>query len=378
MLRHYITFQIFCFISIIAANIIVAQEIGNITNPLLKEVFKDNFYIGVAVNRAVLAGKQTQTVEFITEQFNSITAENDHKWEKVHPEKGKYDFEPADKMVSFGKENNMFIVGHVLIWHSQTPRWVFQDDQGNEVSKDTLLARMKDHIYNVAGHFKDINGWDVLNEAINDDGSLRDTKWLKIAGEDFIEKIFQWAAEANPNAELYYNDFNMWHEGKRNKVVEIVKNLQAKGIRIDGIGMQGHWGLDYPDLAEAEQSIIAFSKLGLKVHITELDLQMLPRPDRGTGAEINRNFELQAKYNPYKEGLPDSMKTIIANRYAEIFKLFVKHKDVIKRVTFWGINNGMSWHNNWPIRGRTSYSLLFDRAYQPVPAFFEVIKTAKQ
>jgi endo-1,4-beta-xylanase len=353
-----------------------AQQKADENEPTLKDTFKDHFYIGAAVNRYIVEGNDSAATELLVKQFNSITAENDHKWALVHPEKGKYNFEPGDKLMELGKKNNMSVIGHTLIWHSQTPRWVFQDDAGNDVSKDTLLARMKEHIFTVAGHYKEVHGWDVLNEAVNDDGSMRQSKWLEIAGGDFIEKIFTWAHEANPEAELYYNDYNMWYEGKRNKVVEIARNLQAKGIRIDGIGMQGHWGLDYPDLAEAEASILAFAELGLKVHITELDVQMLPRPDRGTSAEISQNFELQAKLNPYKDGLPDSMKTVIANRYAEIFQLFNKHKDKIARVTLWGLHNGMSWHNNWPVRGRTAYPLLFDRDYKPVPAFYEVLKTA--
>lgn len=341
----------------------------------LKEVFKDSYKIGTALNAYQILGKDQKSITLLREHFNSITPENILKWEKVHPSPGNYNFEIADSFVSIGEKYNMFVVGHTLVWHSQTPRWVFQDEAGNAVSRDTLLERMKNHIFTVAGRYKGkIQGWDVVNEAVNDDGTMRNSPWMKIIGDDYIEKAFRWANEADPDAELYYNDYNMWHEGKRDAVVRLIKDLQEKGVKIDGIGLQGHWGLNYPPINELEAALKAYSQLGVKLMITELDMEMLPSPQTNTGAEISQNFELQEKLNPYPDALPDSMQIKQANRYAEFFKLFGKYKDNITRVTFWGIQDGQSWRNNWPVRGRTDYPLLFDRNYQPKPAVDAIIK----
>ena len=346
--------------------------------PSLKKVFEKDFYIGTALNLDQITGKDVASLALVEEQFNSITPENILKWEAVHPEPDKYNFEPADKFVAFGEKNKMFIIGHTLLWHHQTPAWVFQDDSGKPVDRETLLKRLHDHIFAVAGRYKGrINGWDVVNEAVEDDGSLRKTKWLEIIGPDYVQKAFEFAHDADPNAELYYNDFNMWKKGKVEGVVRLVGDLKSKGIRVDGIGMQGHWGMDYPPIDEADSAIQAFSALGVNVMITEMDVNVLPNPWEWRGADISLNFELQKKFNPYPEALPDSVQQALAQRYTEFFALFVKHSDKISRVTFWGVHDGQSWHNNWPIRGRTAYPLLFDRKLQPKPAFEAVIKAAK-
>ena len=344
--------------------------------PALKEVFKDYFYIGTALNDYQVYGKDAKSTELVEKQFNSITPENLLKWERVHPKPGVYNFEPADSFVALGEKNKMFIIGHCLVWHSQTPKWVFEDESGNPVSREVLLERMKDHISTVVGRYKGrINGWDVVNEAIDDSGHLRNSKWRQIIGDDYIQKAFEFAHEADPDAELYYNDFNQFMEGKRQKVLEIVKDFQSKGIHIDGIGLQGHWGLDYPSLDELEASIKAYAETGLKIMITELDMDILPNPFNDTGADVSKRFALTKESNPYPDELPDSMQTVEANRYAEFFKLFEKYKDSITRVTFWGATDAFSWRNNWPIRGRSAYPLLFDKNYMPKPAFYEVIKT---
>jgi endo-1,4-beta-xylanase len=346
--------------------------------PQLKEVYKDSFYIGVALNRAQIFGKDSSEAVLITDHFNSITPENILKWEKVHPEPDRYDFDSSDRMVTLAEQNDMFVAGHTLVWHSQTPRWVFQDSSGTETDREALLKRMKDHIFTVAGRYKGrIHGWDVVNEAIEDDGQLRKSPWLKIIGEEYLQKAFEYAHEADPAAELYYNDYSMYKSGKVEGVVRLVKSLKAKGVRIDGIGLQGHWGLDYPSLEELEASILAYAELGAKVVITELDISALPNPYAFRGADIAQNFELKKKLNPYTEGLPDSVQTELAERYAELFALFLKHRDKISRVTFWGVHDGKSWKNNFPVRGRTDYPLLFDRQLQPKPAFFAVIKAAQ-
>lgn len=346
------------------------------SQPYLKEVFKDYYYIGTALNDMHVLGRDTKSMELAQKHFNSITPENLLKWERVHPKPGQYNFEPADSFVAAGERNNMFMVGHTLVWHSQTPKWVFEDENGNPATRELLLERMKDHIYTVVGRYKGrIQAWDVLNEAVEDDGSMRKSKWFQIIGEDYIEKAFQYANEADPDAELYYNDYNEWYPGKRDAIVKIVQNLKSKGIRIDGIGMQGHWGLDYPDLKELDDAFKAYSETGLKVMVTELDMDILPNPMNYTGAEISQNFELRKEFNPYPDYLPDSMHVVQSNRYVEFFKIINKYKEYVDRVTFWGIHDGQSWRNHWPIRGRSAYPLIFDKDLKPKPAFYSIINT---
>lgn len=345
------------------------------SQPALKNVFKDYFYVGTALNNYQIFGNDIKALEFAKHQFNSITPENALKWEKVHPEPNEYYFEPVDSLVAYGERNGMFIVGHTLVWHSQTPDWVFEDESGNTASRELLLSRLKDHITTVVGRYKGrIKGWDVVNEGIVEDGEMRDSKWSQIIGDDYIEKAFEWVHEADPEAELYYNDFNMWYTGKVEKVVELVNELKSKSIKIDGIGLQGHWGLDYPPQDELDAALNAYSKLGVNLMITELDMDLLPNPADYTGAEISTNFELRKELNPYPEELPDSMQTVQSNRYVEYFNTFKKYKEYISRVTFWGVNDTYSWRNNWPIRGRSAYPMLFDKDFNPKPAFYDVVK----
>ena len=343
----------------------------------LKGALKDAFYIGAALNGRQASEIDTKGVSLVEQHFNSISPENLLKWENVHPKPEVYNFEPADKYVAFGERNNMFIVGHALVWHNQTPKWVFEDGNGKDASREVLLKRMQDHISTVAGRYKGkINSWDVVNEALNDDGTLRQSKWLQIIGEDYLAKAFEAARQADPEMELYYNDYNLWKPAKRDGAVRLVRDLQAKGIKVDGIGMQGHYGLESPSLADIEASILAFSELGVKVSVTELDIDVLPNPSNRQGADIDATFEFDQKYNVYTDGLPDDVQQKLTARYAELFELFRKHSDKIDRVTFWGVTDNDSWLNNWPIRGRTSYPMVFDRNYQPKPAFEAIMKAA--
>ncbi|WP_324671231.1 endo-1,4-beta-xylanase [Hymenobacter sp. GOD-10R] len=347
--------------------------------PTLKEVFKDDFYVGAALNYKQSSGQDAKATTLIKQQFNTISPENLLKWGSVHPQPGQYNFKPADDYVAFGQQNKMFIIGHTLMWHQQTPKWVFEDENGQPASREVLLKRLQEHISTVVGRYKGkIGGWDVLNEAIDDQqGELRKTKWLEILGEDFAAKAFEYAHKADPKAELYYNDYSLYRPEKREGVIKLVKSLQAKGIKVTAIGMQGHYGLTKPSIDQVEASLVAFSKLGVHVNFTELDIDVLPNPSRRQGADIAENFAADAKYNVYPTGLPDSVQQKLTKRYADLFALFHKHRDVIDRITLWGVTDADSWLNNWPIRGRTSYPLLFDRAYQPKPAFQAVLQTAK-
>ncbi len=345
----------------------------------LKAAFKNKYLIGVAVNRSQIHQKDEKETKLITSQFNSLTAENDMKWMHIHPEKDKFNFEHADALVKLGEDNDMFVVGHTLIWHSQLAQWVFKADDGGTIDRVELKNRMKDHIYAIVGRYKGrIKGWDVVNEALEEDGSFRKSKFLEIAGESFIEKAFQYAHDADPEAELYYNDYNLVNEDKRDGAIEIVKNLKSKGIRIDGVGIQAHWELNYPSLEKIEEAIEMYAEQGVKVMFTELDISPLPSPWRMPTAEVSVKFKNNPTMNPYPDELPDSMQVKLADRYAEIFELFNKHADKISRVTFWGLHDGVSWKNDFPIRGRTDYTLLFDRQLKPKMAFDKVIATSRK
>ena len=344
----------------------------------LKEVFKDYFLIGASLNRAQIFEKDASGARIVKEQFNTISPENILKWAEVHPAPDRYNFEAADRYVAFGEKNGMFIVGHTLVWNNQTPRWVFQDKKGNPVSRDELLKRLQAHIQTVVGRYKGkIKGWDVVNEALNDDGSLRQTPWLKIIGEDYIAKAFEFAREADPTAELYYNDYSLENEPKRRGAIALIKKLQAQGIPIKAVGSQGHNNLTFPTLEQQDATITEFARLGIKVHITELDVSVLPDPKGFSGAEVTLSYEMKERLNPYKNALPDEMQTKLADRYAELFAVYLKHHQVIDRITFWNVTDKESWLNNFPVRGRTNYPLLFDRQGKTKPAFDAVIESVK-
>jgi endo-1,4-beta-xylanase len=343
----------------------------------LKDVFKDDFYIGVALNLDQISGKEPEAMAVVAKHFNSITPENILKWEEVHPKPGQYNFEAADLYVAFGEKHKMHIIGHTLVWWHQTPDWVFQNDSGKPVSREVLLERMKEHIFAVMGRYRGrIHGWDVVNEAVNADGSWRKSKWYEILGEDHVAKAFEFARLADPDAELYYNDFDLENRPKCEGVIRLVKGLQAKGIHLDGIGIQGHWFTDHPTMAEIENHFLALAQLGPKLMITELDIGVLPYyPLESKIVDISSfDAETQKKYNPYTTGLPDAAQESLARRYADLFSLFLKHRDKFGRITFWAVHDGQSWRNYWPISGRADYPMLFDRQCKPKPAFDAVVK----
>jgi endo-1,4-beta-xylanase len=347
------------------------------TTTSLCSVYKDFFKIGVAVSSHRMTDSLYTSI--IRKQFNSITAENAMKWEKIHPAPGRYNFQPVDSFVDFGEANNMYIVGHVLVWHQQTPEWVFKDASGKPATRDTLLKRMHDHIETVVSRYKGrVNCWDVVNEAVDDNGEIRKNNWYNIIGIDYVQKAFEYAHEADSNAVLIYNDYSLPNPVKRDGVVKLICDLKSNGVKIDVIGMQGHYHLDYPDLGDLEQSIMAFAGLGCKVMFTEFDINMLPMPDFNQGADIALNFKYDKRLNPYPDALSDSMQTVLANRYSDFFKIFIKHADIIERVTIWGVEDGGSWLNYWPVHGRSNYPLLFDRNHQPKPAYWSIIRLARE
>jgi endo-1,4-beta-xylanase len=357
--------------------LILAAAAQGQTSPTLKEAFAGVFRIGAAVNEAQIEERDARSNPIILAQFNSITPENILKWEVVHPTPGKYNFGPGDRYVAFGGKHKMFIVGHCLVWHSQTPRWVFQDSQGAALTRDALLGHMRDHIQTVVGRYKGkIAGWDVVNEALNEDGSMRQSPWYQIIGEGYVLKAFQFAHEADPEAELYYNDYSLENVAKRKGALELIRRLKAAGAPITGVGLQAHAKMDWPTVRQLADTIEAFHALGMRVNITELDVDVLPRTTQQNTADISARTAADPVANPYAAGLPDEVQGKLAARYAELFGVFVQYRNAIDRVTFWGATDGDSWLNDFPTPGRTNYPLLFDRQGRPKPAFAAVIGKA--
>lgn len=358
---------------ILFAFIATSCSISNTTNAQkptsLKDAFKDDFLIGTAMSDFQAAGRDEKALELIKQHFNSITPENLMKAERLMTGWKQYDFSLADKMVAFAQENNIKINGHTFIWHSQMPAFM----RGIR-NPDSVRAYFEDIIQTVGSRYDGkVDSWDVVNEALNEDGTLRQSTFLRALGEDYIVEAFRLAQKATPNSKLYYNDYNIEQPKKRAGAIAIIKKIQEAGVRIDGVGIQGHWHLGKVPFKDIEESIKEFSALGIKVMFTELDISVLPSPWDNTSAEVSLRAAENPKMNPYVNGLPDSVSQQLAKDYEELFKLFLKYKDHISRITFWGVNDGQSWLNGWPIRGRTNYPLLFDRQYQPKAAYYSIM-----
>lgn len=353
-------------VTIIGCNSVPKKNAATVS---LKNAYAKDFYIGAALDTNQIKETDPIVSSLIAKEFNSITAENCMKSMFIHPEKDKFDFKMVDKYVAFGEKNKMFIHGHTLIWHSQLAPWLTQIKDSTSMSN-----AMTNHISTIVEKYKGrINSWDVVNEALNEDGTLRKTVFLDTYGKEYLTLAFKLAAKADPKTDLYYNDYSLCNATKRKGAVELVKNLQKNGAKIDGVGEQGHWNLTSPTLGEIEQTILDFSALGVKVAITELDISVLPNPWDIVGADVNQKAEASEKMNPYPKVLPDSIQIQLAERYEAIFKLFIKHQDKISRVTFWGVNDGQSWLNGWPIKGRTNYPLLFDKEFKSKKAYYSVL-----
>lgn len=294
-------------------------------------------------------------------EFNCVTAENCMKSEVIAPKKGEWDWVLADQFIEYAQKHNMTVIGHSPIWHSQAAQWLCHNEDGSLVTADQLKANIKEYLTTVYSHFKGkIKGYDVVNEAIEDDGSYRNSPFYQIMGEEFVDWSFQCAQEADPDAELYYNDYSMAEPGKRATVVEMIKRLKSKGIRIDAVGLQTHIGMDYPQLSEYEKSIQAFIAEGVDVQLTETEMSILPNPY--TGADVSTRFEYTDEKDPYKDGVvPEDQMKAWQDRYKEVFGIVNKYADHVKRVTFWGVTDASSWKNDFPIPGRTDYPLPFGR-----------------
>ena len=330
----------------------------------LKDYYKDYFTTGVAVSPWAL---KTDEAGLITKEFNSITPENAMKMELIHPKENEYRWKDADSIVAFAERNSMKMRGHTLCWHNQAPKWMFIDDNGAPASKEVLLARLKDHITTVVKRYKGkIYAWDVVNEAVSDrrDEYLRNSDWLKICGEEYIAKAFQWAHEADPDALLFYNDYNEISPVKREKIYKLVKSLKDAGVPIHGVGLQGHWAVNEPSAGQLDSTLKRFSDLGLKLHITELDISVYPKEH---DAREKKPEDARTEFTAEKENQQ-------IEKYKTSFELFRKYKNVISSVTFWNISDRSSWLDNFPVRGRKDYPLLFDKDLKPKKAYWEVVK----
>jgi len=348
----------------------------------LKEAYKNAFLVGAAVNDGIVSGTDKTSQNIVVTQFNSITPENVMKAALINPTPGIFNYAPADAFVAFGEKNNMFIIGHTLVWHNQVPAWFFTNANGNPNSKEEQIERLRNHIQAVAGRYAGrVHAWDVVNEVVDNDGSYRQTTWVKAFGngDTLVKYAFKFASEFAPNTELYYNDFNAWRPQKRDGIVRMIKMLRNEGIRIDGVGMQGHWGLNNPKTAYIEAAIDAYAACGIKVMITELDVDVLPLTKEGQiigQGMSDKQFQLEefeTFLDPYRNGLPDSVQTLLTKRYEELFRIFYNRRGKIARVTLWGVHDGMNWKNDYPIPNRTNYPLLWNRNKQPKPALAAVL-----
>lgn len=341
--------------------------------PSLHQLYKNDFLIGAALNIQQIQERNAAANKLIVSQFNSVTPENIMKSEHLQPRWNEYAFEQADQLVAYAQKYNMKITGHALVWHSQLPSFM-----RHMQSKDSVRTFFENHISTVAARYDGkVDSWDVVNEALEEDGTLRKSVFLDKLGENYIVEAFKLAQKASPNSKLYYNDYNIEQPKKRAGAIRIIKQIQAAGVRIDGVGIQGHWrSYDVP-MKDIEESIKEFGALGIEVMFTELDLGVLPNPWDGNSAELTKTAEGSAKMNPYASGLPDSVAQQQAKAYADLFSLFLKYKQHISRITFWGVADGDSWLNGWPIRGRTNYPLLFDRNLKPKMAFFSIADLKK-
>ncbi len=371
MIRKYSFILFVAAISLISC--ISSKKVSAQTTSL-KETFKNDFLIGVAINVQQIEEKDAAADVLIKQQFNAVTPENIMKAEVIEPKWNTFNFDLADKLVAFAQKNNIKVNGHTLIWHSQLPAFM-----RHMQSADSVKQYFENHITTVASRYDGkVYSWDVVNEALNEDGTLRKSIFLDKLGDDYVVEAFRLAQKAAPHTKLYYNDYNIEQPKKRAGAIALIKKIQAAGVRIDGVGIQGHWRAYNLPLNDIEESIKEFSALGIEVAFTELDLSVLPSPFEKVTADVSTTAKSDSTMNPYKNGLPDSVAQMQAKAYADLFKLLLKYKKNVSRVTFWGVNDAQSWLNNFPIRGRTDYPLFFDRNFKPKPAFYSVIATKEK
>jgi len=402
-----------------AALLALSTTVWSAQTPTLKDAYQGHFRVGTAINRSVATGSGFRRtpeqigndIALVKEQFNQVVAENEMKWALIHPREGAdgYSFAAADAFVDFGLRNHMELAGHVLVWHAQTPNWVFAGTNppphvtnaapstvadtdpaamnrggrarlgrgfrgglfgpynGPRASREELLQRMREHIHTVVGRYKGkIKVWDVVNEAVSDDGTsiLRNSLWLEIIGPDFIAKAFQYAHEADPEATLRYNDYSLENPAKRRKLIALIRSLQEQKVPVHAIGSQAHVNVS-TSFDTMDQALTEIATLGLPIHITELDVNSAQGGQRSFGADLADNTATT------QGGLVSDADRRLAEAYAGLFRAFLKHDKHVEIVTFWGPNDA----NSWRASGKP---LLFDGNCQPKPAFHAVIAEARK
>ena len=353
------------------AQAIAAPAAGE--SPSLRTAAGETLLIGCAASARDL--QDPKLVALILQNFSAVTAHRDMMPALLVDDEGRYTFEAGDAVAQFAREHQLAFYGHMLVWQHLSRDWLFKEKDGSPLPREKALANLRGFIDSVVGHYRGkVKSWDVVNEALSDDDGeyLRDTPARRAIGDDFIVQAFRFAQAADPDAELYYNDYNIELPGKRAKTLRLVRELRAAGVRIDAIGIQGHWMLNGPAPAVISDAIREFHDAGYKVMITELDVDVLPRTVSGANMET-----VEHGPNPYPDTLPDDMQQRLATRYGELFDAMLKPPGVTM-ITFWGSHDGRSWLNNFPVKNRTNHALLFNRALQPKPAFHAVIEALER
>jgi endo-1,4-beta-xylanase len=353
--HHYPATLLLSVLLILTASRLNAQQAGSYKG--LKDYYKDYFTIGVAVSPMSITGPQS---DLILKHFGSMTCENVMKPQPIHPEENKYSWENADLIANYAKSNGLKLRGHTLVWHSQSPAWIFKDAQGNPAPKELVVQRLKEHITQVVTRYKGtVYAWDVVNEAIADgEGIYRESNWYKTCGPEYIALAFKFAHEADPNALLFYNDYNTENPAKREKIYNMIKGLLDAGVPIHGLGLQGHWSISNPSESQLRESLDLYSKLGIKLQVTELDVSVYPSDHK----------------NPDDDAFTPEREQKQIDQYKMIFRVLRDYKNVVTGVTFWNVSDKSSWLDNFPVRGRKNYPLLFDQNLQPKKVFWEVVK----
>ena len=351
------------FISVILIGATQQQQIKN-PKKGLKDYYKKYFPIGVAVRPSDLRNGEEKNL--ILKEFNSITAENAMKMAPLQPAENRFFWRDADSIVAFGVRNKLNVRGHTLCWHAQAPNWMFTDSSGNQASKELLLKRLKNHIQTVVNRYKGkVYAWDVVNEVIADDTTfLRKSKWFQITGDEFIEKAFEYAHEADPKAILFYNDYNTEIPAKREKIFRLLKNLLDKGVPVHGVGLQAHWSISSPSKEELEKSIQMFSSLGLQIPFTELDVSVYSGRQ---GGQLIQGQRRQMETPVFTAEMEQQQ----LEKYKMVFEVFRKYRKNITGVTFWNLSDKYSWLDG---RGRKNYPLLYDANLKPKKVYNEVVK----
>jgi endo-1,4-beta-xylanase len=364
---------IFSSLTLLAGGSCVAGDDDSKASSSLQAKFGPRFVVGVALGGRVPDDYTAVERKLILGQFGSVTPENCMKMTEVQPREGEFHFEQADALVAFARQNKLQVVGHTLVWakDDRTPPWMFKDG-GKPASRELVLERMRTHIRTVVSRYRGkIASWDVVNEAIDDgEPNLRPSRWLTLAGPEFIAKAFEWAHEADPDAMLVYNDYNVELPQKREKLLRFVRELRDKAAPLGAVGIQGHWEVDRVPFRDIEALLAPMKELGLRVMISELDLGVVPR---GVWwADGGKNRDMVAKTDPLAGGCPPELLDRQANQYATLFQLFRDRSESIGRVTFWDLHDGRSWLNTFPWK-HAEYPLLFDRQADPKPAFKAVM-----